>query len=76
MLDNLFKENFLGEIAQVTIENNAHLSYIQERTPVIIKNLSQNWPATQKWDFDYLRQKINPNLNILVKDLSTNCKFQ
>ena len=32
--------------------------YLQPRKPVVIKNLTQSWPALQKWDFDYMKQAV------------------
>ena len=32
--------------------------YLQPRKPVVIKNLTQSWPALQKWNFDYMKQAV------------------
>ena len=32
--------------------------YLQPRKPVIIKSLTQSWPALQKWNFDYMKQAV------------------
>jgi len=41
---NLSKEDFLRE-------------YFEPRRPVIIEDLSQDWPARTKWNFDYFKEK-------------------
>lgn len=41
---NLSKEDFLKE-------------YFKPKKPVIIEDLTRNWPAYQKWNFDYFREK-------------------
>lgn len=41
---NLSKEDFLEE-------------YFKLEKPVIIEDLTKNWPAYQKWNFDYFREK-------------------
>lgn len=41
---NLSKEDFLTE-------------YFKPEKPVIIEDLTENWEAKKKWDFDYFRQK-------------------
>jgi hypothetical protein len=30
--------------------------YLKPRKPVVFKDLIQDWPATQKWTFDWFRQ--------------------
>lgn len=71
MHDQLPKENFLGELPSALFQDGSYLSYVEARKPVVIKNLSDEWPAAKAWNFDYLRKKINSNLNILVKDLKS-----
>lgn len=41
--DNLDKEEFLTQ-------------YLKPRRPVVLTDFSRNWPATQKWTFDYFKQ--------------------
>ncbi|MGB8704560.1 MAG: cupin-like domain-containing protein, partial [Gillisia sp.] len=41
---NISKEVFLKE-------------YFIPQRPVILENLSEDWPAREKWNFDYFRQK-------------------
>ncbi len=41
---NLSKEDFLEE-------------YFKPKKPVIIEDLTEKWPAYQKWNFDYFREK-------------------
>src|SRR6201985_1113877 len=33
-------------------------NYLDARRPLVIKNLTQNWPALQKWTFDYLKETV------------------
>lgn len=32
--------------------------YYQAMKPVVIRNISQDWPALSKWDWDYFTQKV------------------
>ena len=42
-VQGISKEDFLRE-------------YFIPQKPVILEDLSQDWPARQKWDFDYFKQ--------------------
>src|ERR1700744_1632604 len=33
-------------------------NYLEARRPLVIKNLTQTWPALQKWTFDYLKETV------------------
>lgn len=33
-------------------------NYYETQTPIIIKNLAKQWPAYQKWDWDYFKEKV------------------
>ena len=32
--------------------------YLKPRRPLVIKNLSKNWPAYEKWSMDYMKEAI------------------
>jgi len=48
-LDNISKNRFVAD-------------YKDTATPVILSQLMQNWPATNKWSFDYLDQVAGKNV--------------
>jgi hypothetical protein len=48
-IDSISAENFLAR-------------YKREKQPVIIEQLSRSWPARQKWNLDYFKQKAGDNL--------------
>jgi len=33
-------------------------NYYNTRTPLVIKDLAKSWPAYQKWNWDYFKQKV------------------
>lgn len=35
-------------------------NYYDTQTPIIIKDLAKKWPAYQKWDWDYFKEKVGP----------------
>lgn len=35
-----------------------YTKYLKPRKPVVIRNMARNWPAYQKWTFDYLKDSI------------------
>jgi len=39
-----------------------HREYIQQSRPVIIKDLSKQWKASQRWNFDYFNKLISSNV--------------
>lgn len=41
--------------------------YLKPRIPVVMKNYSAAWPATQKWSFDYFKARY-PDLMVPVYD--------
>ena len=41
--------------------------YLHKRQPVIIKGAVSHWPACQKWNLDYLQQKIGDNRFTLTR---------
>jgi hypothetical protein len=53
----------LGETARVTkvTKENFILHYQTPQIPVVIEQLSEAWPARQKWDLDYICSVIGEN---------------
>lgn len=35
--------------------------YYNTRTPLVIKDLAKSWPAYQKWNWDYFKEKVGQN---------------
>ncbi|WP_370340858.1 cupin-like domain-containing protein [Mucilaginibacter aurantiaciroseus] len=33
-------------------------NYLKSRKPLVIRKATQNWPALQKWTFDYLKEAV------------------
>ena len=44
----------VGHIEKEDFINN----YLIPRKPLVIKNLTENWPALQKWTFEYLKTVV------------------
>ena len=44
-VDNISKEDFIN-------------NYLKPRKPLVIRKATQNWPALQKWIFDYLKETV------------------
>ncbi|MEB0262619.1 MULTISPECIES: cupin-like domain-containing protein [unclassified Mucilaginibacter] len=44
-VDNISKEDFIN-------------NYLKPRKPLVIRKATQNWPALQKWTFDYLKETV------------------
>jgi hypothetical protein len=44
-VDNITKEDFINK-------------YLKPRKPLIIRKATQNWPALQKWTFNYLKETV------------------
>lgn len=44
------------EISQPTADQ--FYSYVHANRPFIIRNLAQDWPALEKWNFDYLKRIV------------------
>jgi hypothetical protein len=49
IVDNISKEAF---------EKN----YLNPRKPLIIKNMSKDWPAYEKWDLDYMKKAVGDQI--------------
>ena len=43
-------------------------SFVKPQVPVVIENLVEDWPATQKWDFNYIREKVGDKVVPLYDD--------
>jgi hypothetical protein len=37
------------------------LRHVESNHPFIIRGYANDWPATEKWDLDYLEEKIRDN---------------
>lgn len=37
-------------------------NYLNPRKPLIIRKATQNWPALQKWTFDYLKETVGDQI--------------
>jgi hypothetical protein len=48
-VDNICKEDFINK-------------YLKPRKPLIIRKATQNWPALQKWTFDYLKETVGDQI--------------
>jgi hypothetical protein len=46
--------DIVGDITKEEFEE----KYLKTRTPVVIKNMSKEWPAYQKWTMDYMKEVI------------------
>jgi len=42
--------------------------YVRPQKPLVIENLVDDWPAVQKWDFDYFREKVGDKTVPLYDD--------
>ena len=60
----------LKEIERVdTISKKEFLEdFVKPQIPVVIENLVGEWPAVQKWDFDYMREKVGEKVVPLYDD--------
>ncbi|MGZ4098782.1 MAG: cupin-like domain-containing protein, partial [Bacteroidia bacterium] len=44
-VDHISKEDFIT-------------NYLEPRKPLVIRKATDNWPAQQKWTFDYLKEVV------------------
>jgi hypothetical protein len=42
--------------------------FVRPQVPVVIENLVNDWPAVEKWDFNYLRKKVGDKVVPLYDD--------
>lgn len=42
--------------------------YVRPQKPLVMENLVDEWPAVQKWDFDYFREKVGDKTVPLYDD--------
>jgi hypothetical protein len=42
--------------------------FVKPQVPVVIENLVNDWPAVEKWDFNYLRKKVGDKVVPLYDD--------
>ena len=51
-----------------------HEKYFQTETPVIIEGIGRDWPALEKWDWEYLRNRLSTEQSVrnLVKFFKMN----
>jgi len=43
-------------------------NYVKPQKPLVIENMVDEWPAIQKWDFDYLKSKVGDKIVPLYDD--------
>jgi len=43
-------------------------NYVRPQKPLVIEKMVDNWPAVQKWDFDYLKNKVGDKIVPLYDD--------
>jgi len=43
-------------------------NYLKPQVPVVIENLVDDWPAVEKWDFDYIKEKVGDKVVPLYDD--------
>lgn len=43
-------------------------NYLKPQIPVVIENLVDDWPATTKWNFDYIKEKVGDKIVPLYDD--------
>ena len=43
-------------------------NFVKPQVPVVIENLVEHWPAFEKWDFDYMRDKVGDRTVPLYDD--------
>jgi len=43
-------------------------NYLKPQIPVVIENLVDDWPAVEKWDFDYIKKKVGDKVVPLYDD--------
>ncbi|HVV54561.1 MAG TPA: cupin-like domain-containing protein, partial [Mucilaginibacter sp.] len=48
-VDHISKEDFIND-------------YLKPRRPLVIRKATKNWPALQKWTFDYLKEVVGDKL--------------
>jgi hypothetical protein len=49
-------------------------NYVRPQKPVVIENLTADWPATQKWDLDYIKEVAGEKVVPLYDDRPINSK--
>jgi len=42
--------------------------FVRPQVPVVIENLTESWPAFEKWDFNYMRDKVGDKVVPLYDD--------
>lgn len=60
----------LIEIERVkTISKNDFIqNYVKPQIPLVIEKLVDDWPAVQRWDFDYIKEKVGDRVVPLYDD--------
>ncbi|MBU6184032.1 MAG: cupin-like domain-containing protein [Rickettsiales bacterium] len=74
MSHKLCKENSMGDIYRVNFNEDSRgiiSRLISIRRPFIICNLMKSWPATYKWNLEYLEEHVGDNLiNYVETDIN------
>ncbi|MBS1501942.1 MAG: cupin-like domain-containing protein, partial [Bacteroidetes bacterium] len=47
----------IDRVDRISKEDFIH-NYLKPRRPLIIRKATENWPALQKWTFDYLKDVV------------------
>ncbi|PZD78965.1 cupin-like domain-containing protein [Mesonia sp. K7] len=50
--------------------------YVKSQTPVVIQNLTKDWSAYHKWNFDYIKQIAKNKIVPLYDDRPTTSKYK
>jgi hypothetical protein len=61
---NLQEVKRVNKISKVDFLND----FVKPQIPVVIENLVNDWPAVQKWNFDYFKQKVGDKIVPLYDD--------
>ncbi len=58
-----------SKIKKVSCPNQSDFyeTYVKGSQPVILKNLSKNWPARDKWTFDFFKKEYGEMLDLYYK---------
>ena len=43
-------------------------NFVRPQVPVVLENLIEDWPAFEKWDFNYIREKVGDKVVPLYDD--------
>ena len=65
----------IGSIETIPLPESSidfHREYIAQSKPVIISDLSKDWEAIEKWNYEYFNKLIGPNI-VQVRSIFHKC---